>query len=278
MRSFCLALSFLLLFEVGCRSAFAGAFSVSRSLNGSITSFRGEAAAPKIGTVLGSNLIAVINNDTLEIDQVEVGTKQRSQVLSGKLFGDQIRKTDTKPKFTGLCFFNGGRKLPELVGLDSETADFVLTLDGKRSTGKITNVDGGQVTIVDGPEIKQIPVKTIDTIVSSRVFKVSALLFTAPSVNVDDRGGPGFEARILRFELDPTLDEFMTVAGKDRLEKHLDSAAYTKTQKKLIVAASIGVTLAAIAIPVALAVPLAGRHKLPAKSPPDDNMADFPIR
>ena len=94
---------------------------------------------------------------------------------------------------------------------------------------------------------------------SCRVFCLTGLLFVTPPASVDDSAG--LQAKVARFELDPTFDEFLTVSARKRHEQHLNASGYTRLQKLVLVAVGTLATAAASAIPVALAVPLAGKRR-----------------
>ena len=238
--------------------AMAGTFTLVRSPSGNLGSYRGEATAPKVGKILGPNLVMVVGDDSIELQKVDDISKIRTTVLSGVLFNAQLRHIEHDPRFNSYCYFNSGDKLSELLGEDANDSDLIVTIEGRRLSGRITYVDRHAVRITDSGVEQQIATQQIETIVSSRVYRVSGLTFVLPTVNINSPSG--FQAKIFRFELDPTLDEFMTASGKKKLDAHLTATGYTKKQKMMILGASAFLTAVAIAVPVALAVPLVGRH------------------
>ncbi len=257
-------LSFFLLSEPMLNAAWAGTFAIVRAPGGNCSSYQGEAAAPKIGNILGPNLVLSISDTAIQLQKIDEKTGARSTLLTGVLFNAQVRSSEQDPRFNAYCFFNGGEKLPELLGADATASDLLVMIDESRIVGRIVNADANHVTmLVNGAE-RIVDSQKIETIASSRIFRLSGLIFLPQREHVEHL--TNFQARIFRFEIDPTLDEFMTYSGKKRLEAHLTATAtgYTKNQKRVMITVATLATLGAIAIPVALAIPLAGRHRVTA--------------
>jgi len=261
VKAISLLLSFCLILQALFSSAVAGTFTIVRLPSGYLSSYRGQAAAPKIGPLLGPNLFMVVNENSVQVQRHDEATNTRTTLLSGVLFNAQIHDLEHEPRFNSYCFFNSGEKLAELLGEDANNTDLVLTTDDRQFTGRITEVDRNTITIADKGVEKQIATNQIQTVASSRVFHLTGLVFRTAPAEIDNRSG--FQARILRFELDRTLDEFMTASGKRLLEKtYTSSKGYTKKQKRLMIGAAVLVTAIAIATPLAIAIPLAGKRRV----------------
>ncbi len=239
--------------------ALAGTLSIARDADGLLSSYRGEAPAPKIGNLLGTNLLISINDNAATVAEKDK-QGQRHVILNGAIFSAQLKKGAIENRFNSYCFFDSGEKLAELLGADANAADLVLTNKERKLTGRIKSVDREQLVVVQNGAEEKIPVKDIQTIASSRVFALTALIFLPAGTNLEDKNG--FKSKVARFELDTTLDEFMTASGHKRLQANITAQAYTKKQKTILIGASALATVAAISIPVALAVPLAGRRKI----------------
>lgn len=238
--------------------AVAGTLTAS-SAAGFVPSVQAEAACPKIGSLIRGGQTMTINDDLVTVQEIDNSGTRRT-ILSGVVFDLELSKQDKDThRIKGYCFFNSGERLGELLGADATTNDMVLTRDGRMLKGKISSLDRNQLTLIDGGVAKQLPISQIQKVLSSRVYIISALLFVNPSIIIDDKAA--FEAKMARFELDQTLDELMTAAGRKRLEAAVSARGYTRIQKTVLIGTSVFVTAAAIAIPVALAVPLAGRQR-----------------
>ncbi len=243
-----------------CQSASAGNLVMERTPYGSPTAIRAEGPAPNIACLHDHNLSLVIDENKVDVEILDPTNNTRHTILSGVLFNPHLISDDGMTRFNAYCYFNSGEKLTELLGQDANVAELVAGKDGRRLIGKITSVDNKQISVLVGATEQNIATKQIAAIVSARVFKLTSLVFAAPSpTGTQDRSH--FHAKLARFELEPTLDEMLTIVGKKRLESRIAKASLGKWQKYMFIGGAILLTAAAIAIPVALAAPLAGRNR-----------------
>ena len=259
-------LAFTLVSTISTQSAMARTFTLLKSDTGTVNAISGEAAAPKVGNLIGSNLYITIDNDVVEIKERTADGAEHT-ITSGNAFNLHIKNENSEAfKLEGYCFLNAGDKLSQMIGADANTADLILCTDGQKLTGHITAVDKKLLSIQENGATKLVRVRDIRSIASGHVFHLSAYIF--PTSEESTPGATAMRAKILRFDLDQTLDDFMTATGKRRLETAISAAGYTKWQRAALIGASVLITGAAIAVPVAVAAPLVGRHLTAEKSPP----------
>jgi hypothetical protein len=252
----------------------AATFMLNKTQSGRIIFVRGEAAAPKTGDLIGSNITMAIDGEAVELrDLVAGGT--RHAFASGKVFNLHITNENNEAcKLEGFCFFDSGDKLSALLGAGATTSDLLLTTDGQRFAGNIKSVDRDVITILENGTTRLVRARDVRSIASGHVFNIAALVF--PESGFDSPDVTSFKAKILRFDLDPTMDDFMTASGKKRLETAIEAAGYNKWERGAILGASVLITGAAIAIPLAVAAPPAGRHaRAQARTPTGDHIVEI---
>lgn len=243
---------------------------MERTPYGSPTAIHAEGAAPNIGHLHDHNLVLTINEHVVTVDLLDPTTKTRQSIVGGQLFAPHLISEDGMTRFNAYCYFNSGEKLAELLAEEANTGELVVAKDGRRLAGRITLIDHQHITVtMEGVE-QRIAVRQISTVVSPRVFRLTSIVFASPSTP-DTHDRSHFHAKLARFELEPTLEEMMTIVGKKRLESRVAKASLGKWQKVLFVGGAILLTAAAIAIPVALAAPLAGRNRSTNNNDDNDN-------
>lgn len=244
---------------------------MERTPYGAPSAIHAEGAAPNIGCLHDHNLALTINENTVDVDLLDPTTKSRRTIVSGYLFAPHLISEDGMTRFNAYCYFNSGEKLAELLGEEANTGELVVAKDGRRLAGRITLIDPKKTIAVMMEGVEQrITVRQIATVVSPRVFRLTSLVFATPTTTgTHDKSH--FHAKLARFELEPTLEEMMTIVGKKRLELRVAKASLGKWQKVLFVGGAILLTAAAIAIPVALAAPLAGRNRSTNSDNANDN-------
>jgi len=248
----------------------AGEFTVERRATDDCYSVRGEAPAPKVGNVFGTSLVLVIDDDKVQVQEVQANGIRKT-LLSGVAFNLTLTKEEVgQDRMHGFCYFDGGEKLPELLGDDASLKDIVLTKNGVRDDGEITSVNADTIVFRSLRGTRKIAAGEIHQVVSSHVYTFTALLFGPKGVPIEDSPAR-LQAKVVRVEMDQTRDEFMTVIGRKKLEAAISTKEYSKTQKVMLIGGSLFLTLAAIALPVALAAPLAGRSKGRSSEKPEDN-------
>lgn len=249
--------------------ALAGQFIISGAGSGASHSIKGEAAAPKVGSLVHPNLFMVFDEDDVLVEKRPVGG-DKVTLLAGGFFGVKIITGENgENRIQGYCLFNSGEQLPAVIGEDNALTDQITTKDGRTLEGRIIKASHDKITIGTSKGPVLLFSNDIKSVVSSRVYAFTGLCFPSEGTNIEESAD--FKAKIIRFELDQTRDEFMTVAGRKKLEAAISTREYTKKQKALLVGASILLTAAAIALPVALAVPLAGRNRKDKQEGGDNN-------
>ena len=238
--------------------AVASTFLLNKTPAARITFVRGEAAAPKTGSLIGSKMTISFDGDLVEIrDVVADGT--RRAFASGKAFNLHIINENNEAfKLEGYCFFDSGDKLSSLLGAGATTSDLLLTTDGQRFAGNIKSVDRDVITMTENGTIRLVRARDVRSIASGHVFKIAALIF--PESDFDSSDVTSFKAKIIRFDLDQTMDDFLTASGRKRLETAIEAAGYNKWERGAILGASVMLTGAAIAVPLAASAPYSGRH------------------
>jgi hypothetical protein len=252
----------------------AATFTLDKTQSGRIVFVRGEAAAPKTGDLIGSNITIAIDGETVELRDL-VADGARHAFASGKFFNLHMTNENNEAcKLEGFCFFDSGDKLSALLGAGATTSDLLLTTDGQRFAGNIKSVDRDVITILENGITRLVRARDVRSIASGHVFNIAALIF--PERGFDSPDVNSFKARILRFDLDPTMDDFMTVSGKKRLEAAIEGAGYNKWERGAILGASVLITGAAIAVPLAVAAPAAGRHvRAQSRTPTRDHIVEI---
>jgi hypothetical protein len=252
----------------------AASFLLNKTPSGRIVSLSGEAAAPMTGNMIGANITMSVAGELVEIKDVAAdGT--RHAFASGRTFNLHITNENNEAyKLEGFCFFDSGDKLSALLGAGATTSDLLLTTDGQRFAGNIKSVNRDVITMLENGTTRLVRARDIQSIASGHVFKVAALIF--PESGFDSSDVTSFKAKILRFDLDQTMDDFLTATGRKRLETAIQAAGYNKWERGAILGASVLITGAAIAVPLAVAAPYAGRHvSVQARAPSRDHIYEI---
>ncbi|SRR5579885_384250 len=274
-------IAIVLAVQLTCQSVSAGTIVIERDPNGTLSSIRGEAFSPKIGNLMGTKLKMLVDGQSVIVQDVDKDGQPQT-VLQGVIMNAKITDTDKQPTLRGYCYFASGSHIAEVTrgdgtnitntstgsgstnspaAADCFPADLIQTLDGKKVIGRIKSIENGNIDIERSGKIEKVPIAQVRSIWSNRAYFLTAFVFPEPasaSGNVIDIR----EGRVLRFEFETTLDEMMTEAGKNRMEERLKTAGgYTRKQRLAIIGGSLFITALAIAIPICLAVPLAGKNK-----------------
>lgn len=265
MRTLAILLSILLVFH-SSQPAFADKLIYQPGGQQASGSFKGSAAVNKIGNLYGDDLSAILDGDTLTIQQ-DTGGRLRN-VARGTIFFLKADDNRSGPALTGYWFCRAGSKFARIVGNRKGGGDVIDTKSGARLVGSIQDVSFQQVEIETKDGRKSIPVSDIGGLSSARVFR-----FTCPLqgvVNLDL--AQAFEATAERFEFTSTFDSAL---AKQASETQRPEKAGGKvksgwsTRKKIIVFTIAALLIAtAIAVPIAVAVPLSNRNRGGSAFPP----------
>ncbi|MBZ0188061.1 MAG: hypothetical protein K8F91_17570, partial [Candidatus Obscuribacterales bacterium] len=230
-----------------------------------VGSFKGSASVNKIGNLYSSDLTAFLDGNTLDIQEGAGDTLKT--VARGVAFAAEVTKSANRRTLKGYWFCRDGSKLDVIIGTDKGADDIIDTKEGARFIGQIRNVTGSEINIDTKAGAKVVAVTGLKAVYSPKIFQFTCPLSGAASLDLTR----AFEVSAQDFKFKPTFSKSLSSRVSDsRKTQAAKEPANSRwsTKKKIIVFTVLGLLVAtAIAVPIAVAVPLANRNRRTAFQP-----------
>jgi hypothetical protein len=209
------------------------AFGAEVTFNSTQSALQGQVPVHKIGALLLSEGLALLNGDEIKVEAKDHVTGHSAPVLQGNLFNVTTSEEGSKTVLQGFTYFRSG---PLLSKVETSCSDESVDLkDGSHIAGPINDVAHDMLTV----GARQIATSSIATIHSPRVYQFK--------MNVAGKNEPPLTGAVNNIDFSPTC-----------LVAHAEP--HTSNGKKRAVI--IGLVVAGIATGIAcgVAIPLGVHH------------------